>query len=124
MTLVLLNDGEDAQFTLSVNTAAMGANASDSFQYILTPRTIFLESNVSAMINVEITVSSNVTNELAITFTVVAESAVHNDFATFSIITSTRPPPEFTENVRMAKIIILTAKTHKYTHAHPKRVLS
>lgn len=100
MTLVLLNGGEAAEFVLTVNTVVMGSNTSDFFQYTLTPSTVFVANSSTVEIVILINVSSNITDGLAVTFTVVAESDLDNDFVTFSMVTTTKLPPEFTDNVR------------------------
>lgn len=104
VTLVMLNRGQDAQFTLAVNTAVTGSDNTDFFAYTVTPTTAFLEQDSSTERDIEITLPSDITDGAAITFTVVAESMLHNDsnFATFYVVTTTRPQPEFTDNVRHA----------------------
>lgn len=100
VTLVMRNGGEDAAFALMVNTAVTGSNSTDLFEYILTPTATFLEQNSSTEINIEIILSSDATDGLAVTFTIVAESVNDNNFITLDVITTTRPPPEFIKNVR------------------------
>ena len=100
MTLILLNGGDAAEFVLTVNTLVMGNNTADFFEYTLTPSTVFIENNSTVEIVIQINASINITDGLAVTFTVVAESALYNDFTTFSMVTTSTPPPEFTENVR------------------------
>ncbi len=103
VTLVMLNRGEGAEFLLTVNTAVMGSETQDFLEYVVTPATAFrLEQDSSTEIRIEITLSSDVADGLAVVFTVIAESVLNNrisDFVTFSVYTTTRPPPEFTENV-------------------------
>lgn len=103
VTLVMQNNGEDADLTLTVIAAVLGSNtttSTDFLQYALTPTTAFLQQSSSTEINVKIALSGNVTNGLAIAFTVFSEPVVGNDnnFITFHVVTTTRPPPEFTEN--------------------------
>lgn len=108
VTLVLTNGGGAAQFSLTVNTGD-GDNATDFFEYSLTPSSVFLENDTSAEITIQITLSSNITEGSTVTFTVIAESAFSNDFITFFLVATNRPPPQFTENVRCTatKLILL-----------------
>ena len=116
VTLILRNHGQTDQFNLAVNTVATignstvvtssstvvtSGNSTDFFEYSLTPASTVLEQNSSTEIEVQIVVSDDVTDGLAVTFTVVAESSLLNDnnFVTFYMVTTRRPPPEFTENV-------------------------
>lgn len=104
VTLVMLNRGENAQFALTVNATAMGSNrtvTTDSLEYYLTPSTVFLQQDSSTEIIVEISLSGNVTDGLEVAFTVIAASLIgnENNFINFYVLTTTRPPPEFTENV-------------------------
>ncbi len=104
VTLVMVNRGEGAEFALSVNTAVMGSNSTlstDFLEHVLTPTTVFLGQNSSAKIEVTIILSNDVTDELAVAVTVIAESVLrnNNNFITLYVVTTARPSPEFTENV-------------------------
>lgn len=109
VTLVLLNGGPDAKFTLTVQTTVTG---SDLFDYTITPYAALLKENSSIEIDIEINLSNNITDGTAITFTVVAESALgDSNSITFNVVVTTRPPPEFTENVRHAGFLSGTTVT-------------
>ena len=104
VTLALINQGEGAQFSLTVRTVAMGTNCTNNTTFInynLTPNATFLQQNSSTEINVEIILSNDTTDGQTVSFTVIAESVIErniNDFINFDVIATTRPPPEFTEN--------------------------
>ena len=113
LTLVMSNQGEGAQFALKVYTDTIGTNRINSVDYTLTPASISLEKNSSAEINIEIVLANDTVDEMAVFFTVVAESMADeniDNFITFTVITTTRPPPQFnmiqqtTENVRLMKL--------------------
>ena len=62
---------------------------------------ITIGENSTASFVVWLSVSADATDELASTFTVVAQSTVDgsNNFITFKSAVTTQPPPEFSENV-------------------------
>ena len=104
VTLVLINQREGAQFSLTVHAVAMGTNRTNTgfIGYNLTPNGTFLQQNSSTEINVEIILSNDTTDGQTVTFTVIAESVIErniNDFINFNVIATTRPPPEFNENL-------------------------
>lgn len=104
ISIAIHNSGEAAEFALLVRTSKAD---SDVFRYDLNPTTVNLQQDSLTEICIKISLSSNVAEGLEITFTVLVESRSNtnvNDFVTFSVLTTTRPPPEFTENVRIAII--------------------
>lgn len=105
ISIVIFNLGEAAQFALSVWTSITD---NDIFHYDLSATTVNLQQDSSMEIYIKIYFSSNIADGLEITFTVLAESMRNNDvsdFVTISVLTTTRPPPEFTENVSTYTII-------------------
>lgn len=101
ITLILLNRGEDAGFNVMImGSSNTTVNNTNSLEYSLTPTTAFLRQNMTTEIYVSIIFSGNATNGVTVPFTVVAESVIDSasNFITFHVITTTRPPPEFTEN--------------------------
>ena len=101
--LTLQNNGSAAQFSLVVKATVTGTVPApdDSFEYSVVPDSISVETDASVDAVIRIHVHKNAPNGLALIFTVVANSVVGDtsDFVTFQLLVSTRPPPEFTENV-------------------------
>ena len=100
VTVTIFNSGQEAIFTLIIKMLA-SSNASDFVEHSLDSPTITVGSNSTVDFLVRLSVSENATDGLASTFTVIARSTLDetNDFVTFQLTVSTRPPPEITENV-------------------------
>ena len=64
---------------------------------------IIVGANATQEFTVEIAVPESATDGLTSTFTLIAESTLDesNDFVVFKVAVTTRPPPEFTENVSL-----------------------
>ena len=106
VTLALFNGGEAANFMLRINTVLTSNDSAavlaDFLEYTLMTPSTFLEDNSSTEINIELVLTSNVTDGRSVTFTVVAESDTGGDnFVSFRVITTSNPPQEFTENVSL-----------------------
>ena len=97
VNLTIFNSGPEANFTLSIDSSS----AVDVVEFFLDSPTITVGSNSSVSFLVRLTVSENATDGLAFTITVMARSTLDesNDFVTFELTVSDRPPPEFTDNV-------------------------
>ena len=100
VTVTIFNSGREANFILNIATLASD-NAFDFVDHFLDSPTVTVGSNSTVDFLVRLSVSENATDGLASTFTVIARSTLDesNDFVTFQLTVSTRPPPEFTENV-------------------------
>lgn len=101
VTLILLNGGQPTNFSLTANVVVTGTNVTDFFEYTLIPAIVFVESDSSTEVKVQINVSNNATDGLSVTFSVIAQSENNevNNFITFDMVTTTAPPPKFKENV-------------------------
>ena len=97
ITITIFNSGGEANFTLDVDSD----NAFDFVEHFLDSPTVTVGSNSTVDFLVRLSVFENATDGLASTFTVIARSTLDetNDFVTFQLTVSTRPPPEFIENV-------------------------
>jgi hypothetical protein len=95
VTITIFNSGGEASFTLNIETSVSGF-----VQHLLDSPTVTVGSNSTVDFLVRLSVFENATDGLASTFTVIARSTLDetNDFVTFQLTVSTRPPPEFTEN--------------------------
>lgn len=93
--ILLYNGGQGGTFTLDVSTSA-GSTISAIIESSIT-----IGENSTASFVVRLSVPEDVTDALASTFTVVAQSTVDgsNNFITFKSAVTTQPPPEFSENV-------------------------
>ena len=103
VSLTLKNGGPSATFRLTVNTVITG-NGTDFFEYFLAPETVFVESNSSTDITMSVSVFTGATDGISVTFSVIAQSVFDdnvNNFISIYLVTTTVPPPEFTENVSM-----------------------
>ena len=105
VTLTLLNGGPGAaNIMLTISAAVMGnddiIDLENFLQYTIFTPTPVLEGWSSTEVRIEIVLTMEATGGQAVTFTVVAESDTGDDnFATFLLITTSSPIPEFTENV-------------------------
>ena len=100
LSLQLYNSGYGADFSLSIGQTTSGNNSLDVSAY-LENGDIRVGQNSTEEFLVSIVASENATNGYTSTFTVVAESTLDesNDFAVFKVTVTTRPPPQFPDNV-------------------------
>lgn len=96
--IILYNSGQEAIFQLSIGVSTFENTSSISANLL---SNITVKSNSTAKFVVWLSAPENATDELSSTFTLVAQSTLDesNDFINFQSSVSTRPPPEFLENV-------------------------
>ena len=96
VTITIFNSRGEANFALNIETSVLGF-----VEYFFDSPTVTVGSNSTVDFLVRLSVSENATDGLSSTFTVIGRSTLDetNDFVTFQVTVSTRPPPEFTENV-------------------------
>ena len=102
VTMIMNNRGATSEFQLTVNTVVIGSQT-DFFEYKLDPETVILGQGQQTEVTIDIDLFSNATDGLGVTFTVIAVSLANenvNEFITFDVVTTTIPPPMFTDNVR------------------------
>lgn len=102
MSIIVLNSGQETNFNITASTVSVGNQSDNFYKYNLYPETVFVDSNSTAEIRVEIIVYDNATNGLSVTFSIIAQSTYYeqdNNFITFELTTTTADPPEFTESV-------------------------
>ena len=103
VTLTLINGAlSDSTFRVIVDIFTMG-NSTDFVECTLEPSddSYPVPYNSSIDLNIDVYVSMNATDGLAVSFTVRVESSSNsdvNDFISFDLVVTTSPPPEFTEN--------------------------
>ena len=78
-------------------------NATDVLDYLVNPEnTTVLTQQSNTTVDIGVYLFDNATDGVVVTFTVIATSDTDesvNDFITFDVVTTTLPPPKFTENV-------------------------
>ena len=101
----LYNSGSDADFSLIIDQTTSAGNTSldISAQFLTNNSGIRVGENSTEGFMVLIVASENATDGYTTIFTIVAQSILDesNDFAVFKITITTRPPPEFTDNVKL-----------------------
>lgn len=101
--ITLYNSGNEGVFTLNIETLTTHSdlNISAYFKHPVNSSYISVASNSTEEIVIQLFVPENATDGQTSSFTVVARSTLDdsNDFVTFQLAVSSRPPPEFTANV-------------------------
>ena len=108
VSLLLYNLGETDQFVVTERSEIMGRDRknkdSNFFKCHWSPRSVSLVQNASTQIEMQIFVSENACDGMAVTFTVNAESIKNsaiNNFIEVEIITTTNALPRFMNAVRI-----------------------
>ena len=86
---------------IETSTSGGGSDISEFIEYLFSSDTITVDSNSTSEFTVQLSVLENAVDGLASTFLVVAQSVLgdSSDYVPFQLTLSTRPLPEFTENV-------------------------
>ena len=102
VTLELYNLGASRNFTIEVTSDTV-----TSFNFSATPERVFVAENETTMILIIVVAPRSATDGTGIMLTATTSSDEgERDFVSVDVTVSTIPPPEFTENVSLLKIIV------------------